>query len=156
MPQARSQVSILGPILFNIFNNDMFLLFVSDLYNFSVDNTITAMAETIQDLVQAIQGKTETALYWMDSNDMIANPEKFKAIVLSKCKQNLGDAVLVFRDQTMSATKTVDLLGITIDNKLSFEKQVSKFCRKAAGQLNALKRLSPYQRSSRSLYFFKF
>ena len=50
---------------------------------------MTIVVETIQDLVHTLQGKTETALCWMDNNDMIANAEKFKAIVLSKRKQNL-------------------------------------------------------------------
>ena len=43
--------SILEPIFFNIFMNDIFLLLGSDLHNFADDNTVTAVAETIQDLV---------------------------------------------------------------------------------------------------------
>ena len=36
------------------------------------------------------------------------------------------------------------LLGISIDMKLTFDHHVSEICRKAAGQLNALKCLSSY------------
>ena len=43
--------SILEPIFFNIFMNDIFLLLGSGLHNFADDNTVTAVAETIQDLV---------------------------------------------------------------------------------------------------------
>ena len=35
----------------------------------------------------------------------------------------------------------MDLLGVKLDTKLSFESHISKMCKKAAGQLNALKRL---------------
>ena len=52
----------------------------------------------------------------MDNNDMIANPEKFKAIVPSKRKQNLDKVVFVLRDQTISTTENDDLLGVTIDS----------------------------------------
>ena len=38
----------------------------------------------------------------------------------------------------------VDLLGITIHNELPFEFHISEMCRKACGQLNALKRLGSY------------
>ena len=42
---------ILRPILFNIFMNDIIFLLGSDLHNFADDNTVTAVAETIQGLV---------------------------------------------------------------------------------------------------------
>ena len=65
------QGSVLGPILFNIFISDIFLLLVSDLCNFVDDNTITAVFQKIKDLVRTLQEKTETALCWLDNNDMI-------------------------------------------------------------------------------------
>ena len=78
------QGSILGPIIFNIFMNDIFFLLGSDLHNFADDNTVTAVAETIQDVLNSPEVKTSDAIEWMKDNDMIANPNKFKAIVLTE------------------------------------------------------------------------
>ena len=56
------QESILGPILFNIFMSDIFFLLGPDLHNFADDNTVTAVAETIQDLINSLDVKTCTAI----------------------------------------------------------------------------------------------
>ena len=69
------QGSIPGPILFNIFMNDIFFLQGSNLHNFADNNTVTAVAETIQDLINSLQVKTSNATEWMKDNDMIANPK---------------------------------------------------------------------------------
>ena len=62
-------------------------------------------------------------------------------------------STIIFSDQIITASGEVDLLritldedllGITLDNRLNFETHISKLCRKAAGQLNALKRLIVY------------
>ena len=60
--------------LIQYFFNDIFLILGQDLY------TITATGKTIDDL----ETKSESVIEWMDNNNMIANPGKFKAIVLSK------------------------------------------------------------------------
>ena len=80
--------SILEPIFFNIFMNDIFFLLGSDLHNFADDNTVTAVAETIQDLINSLEVKTSNIIEWMKDNDMIANPNKFEAIVLTKTDHN--------------------------------------------------------------------
>ena len=48
--------SILEPIFFNIFMNDIFFLLGSDFHNFADDNTVTAVAETIRDLINSLRG----------------------------------------------------------------------------------------------------
>ena len=80
--------SILEPIFFNIFMSDIFFLLGSDLHNFADDNTVTAVAETIQDLTNSVEVKTSNIIEWMNDSDMIANPNKFKAIVLTKTDHN--------------------------------------------------------------------
>ena len=43
-------------------------------------NTVTAAAETIQDLINSLDVKTSNGIKWMKNNDMIANPNKFNPI----------------------------------------------------------------------------
>ena len=54
--------SILEAIFYNIFMNDIFFLLGSDLHNFADDNTVTAVAETIQDLINIWRLKLITSL----------------------------------------------------------------------------------------------
>ena len=64
--------------------NDIFFLLGSDLHNFADDNTNTAVEETIQGLINSPEVTTSNAIEGMKNNDMIANPDKFKATVLTK------------------------------------------------------------------------
>ena len=71
---------------------------------------------------------------------MIFNPDKFKAIVFTKSKQDIAG----ISDHCTVSQDTVKLLEITIDCRLSFEKHVSGLCKTVASRLMALKRLHPY------------
>ena len=124
------QGSILGPICFFL---------GSDLHNFADDSTVTSVAETIQGLINSLEVKTSNAIEWMKDNDMIANPDKFKAIVLTKTDHNTAGIKLKFRGKTILSSNEIDLLGVTTDKKLSFDSHITKIFRKASRQLNALK-----------------
>ena len=56
--------------------------------NFASDNNVISVAETIQDLMNSPEVKASNAIGWMKDNDMIANQNKFKAIVLTKTDHN--------------------------------------------------------------------
>ena len=47
-------------------------------------------------------------------------------------------------NETLNGSRDVTLLGITIDDQLSFTKQVTIMCRTAANKLSAIKRLNKY------------
>ena len=97
-----------------------------DLHNFADDNTLSAVGETIQGLVDIMQHKAENTISWMEENDMIANPNKFKAIIITKDRQQTENYELNFKGKSISSSAKVDLLGITIDNQLFFEFHISE------------------------------
>ena len=69
--------------------------------------------------------------------------DKFQAIELQNGNKNNNNTniKLSIENITINITKSVKLLGITVDNKLNFEEHISNLCKKASLQLNGISRL---------------
>ena len=68
------QQSILGPIIFNIFINDLFLFIVnSSIHNYADDNTISCFGNSIKNVLNVLESDANIALSWLKENKMIAN-----------------------------------------------------------------------------------
>ena len=111
---------------------------------FADDNTMSAIGQSIPELIDSLTLKSNLAIDWFQSNSMIVSPDKLKAIVLTKSKQNTSGVPISLNDHCIATQDTAKLLGITTDCRLSLEKHVSGLCKTAASQLNVLKRLCPY------------
>ena len=135
------QGSILGPILFNLFINDLFFFIKeAELANFADDNTIYVGSKDLTELLEILRKECETAINWFKTNNMIVNPDKFQSMIISS-KKDLKKSVLNINVVELTMELSVELLGIEIDNKLNFEKHISNICKKASNQVNAIYRL---------------
>ena len=144
------QGSILGPIFFNIFMNDIYATITrSSLYNYADDNTIAVICDTKQDVVDALSQESEVAVDWFQVNMMEANPTKFQAIILRNVDHSTH---IPIRDNVVPSAKQVKLLGVTIDNRLDFHQHVSIICRRTGAQLRILQRLSSDETSRMSIF----
>ena len=75
---------------------------------------------------------------------MIVNTDEFQAIVGKRNCRMKDSYALNINKQTINSENCVKLLGIEIDNTLSFDKHVSNLCKKASKQLNAIGRIQTY------------
>ena len=73
------QSSVLGPNIFNIFINDLFL-FIKDveLANFADDNTTYAAKNSIEELMKVFEKESKSDIEYFEMNDMKLNPDKFQ------------------------------------------------------------------------------
>ena len=62
------------------------MLFIKQatVYNYADDNTLGFFSKNIPDLVKVLEEQSNVALDWLAYNEMIANPDKFHAIIVKK------------------------------------------------------------------------
>ena len=148
------QGSILGPLLFNIIMNDLFLFIEKcRLYNYVDDNSLDSSSENLADVLYNLRHDGRNAIEWFAKNGMQANPDKFHFMLLSPTPTEQQVLHLCDGTSLMSETE-VTVLGVAIDDKLCFSQHISICCKKAARQLNALARISKHLNinSRRAIY----
>ena len=141
------QGSILGPILFNIFINDMFFCVKNaNLCNYADDNTLYACHRNFKIVEDNLKSNFNILIDWFHNNYMILNPNKCSFMVLG---QN-NPQELTFENFTLKNTKEEKVLGITIDNELKFDTHLKNICKKANQKLSVLSRISNYMSTNHS------
>jgi hypothetical protein len=77
--------SMLEPLLFNAFINDIFYFIKHcDIYNYADDNTLSFHSPNFDKVVNVLQQESNILINWFHFNYMQANPEKFQAIAVGK------------------------------------------------------------------------
>ena len=99
---------------------------------------------TLNKLIQELQTLTESTISWFDQNHTIANPSKFHAIIIRKGRKDTESIEININGKVLKTESEALLLGITLDNRLTFDIHIGNICKKAANKLNDLKRLVYY------------
>ena len=143
------QGSIDGPLLFNLFINDLILfLYIAVLSNYADDNNLYAISNDKEETKRALVKDFQTVISWFYENSMILNSERCHYMCMGKdVKEN--ETLQISRQQKMIYSKEVEILGIKIDRKLSFHQHIKSISKKAGQKLSALLRNSPYLKNDK-------
>ena len=135
------QGTLLGIMLFNIFLNDLnFTGQISSLRLYADDTTTYATDRDITTLKISLNQDLNILVTWFSQNYLIVNSIKTQGILLGSHKVELANSLKI--------------LGVTLDNKLTYCEYKSNMLKKVyakIGVLRRLKRLMPHN-VSLSLY----
>ena len=131
------QGSVLGPLLFNIYLNDLIWFIDGDVTNYADDTTPHVCSEFLDSLKLKLENDSENALNWFGINYMKLNTDKCKLIVAGRKDHQVSIKV---GNSEIKENKEVDLLGITIDDKLDYSKYLNVQIKKANSKLIAIRR----------------
>ena len=141
------QGSILGPLFFICFTNDLpdYFQNICKINAYADDTQLLVTAETIPELKEKVELAIQTAESWFTKNLMKINTKKTKVLVfntdpalktLQFSIQNEGKFIEI------KPVEHVEVLGIFIDPDLSWKKQIKRIKRNAMGKIRNLHRIN--------------
>ena len=134
------QGSILGPLLFNIDICDLFLWdYECEIASYADDNTPYTTDTSLDLVLHKLENSTHDLFKWFKENHMKANPDKCHLLLTTNVPASVN-----INSYNIKNSSEEKLLGIKIDNKLSFESHVSSLCKKASQKLHTLTRIANY------------
>ena len=132
------QGSVLGPILFNIYLNDlMWFITEGDVCNFADDTTLSVCDKDLHLVLKSLEKDSSHAINWFKLNYMKLNPDKCKLIVAGRKDHQVSIKV---GESDVKENSWVKLLGVHIDNKLTFRMYLIKKLKQANSKLAVIKR----------------
>ena len=133
------QSSVLGPILFNIFLNDLFLVLEdTDVCNFADDTSHHTCDISLDEFLMHLEHDSALAVCWFESNYMKLNTDKCHLIISGNKHESFWADI---GNDRIWESNYVKLLGINIDRSLKFDFHMLKVCSKANRKLTILSRM---------------
>lgn len=138
------QGSVLGPILFTLYVNDLPSAVTCDRVVMYADDTCFISAANNQfELQNKVQSSIDEFSSWCHDNSLCLNANKSQYMVFHTSQGNNKDAnlSLMSNNSLLAVTHSSNFLGITITDTLSWAQHVSNLSTKLAHSLFALRKI---------------
>ena len=123
----------------------------SNVANNADDNFPFSCNTNIESVISQLESDSKILLEWVKNNGLKANPDKFH-LILNETNEKYFIEIENFKISNSICEK---LLGINIDNRLSFDYHVAGLCSKASQKLHALSRISHFMKTKQRQIFMK-
>lgn len=132
------QGSILGVLLFLIYINDIEkIINKCEIVLFADDALIYYIGENANECVQQVNQDLNDLSYWFKMNKLKLNIDKTKGMIIN----GITESIIKIDNDEIEIVNEIKYLGIIIDNKLKFHKNIDYICRKVAKKIGFMRRI---------------
>ena len=154
------QGSILGPLLFLLFINDL-PLYVdnvsADLY--ADDTTLYDIQTSLEAIEVNLQEGLNQLHIWCKNNGMVLNSVKTKVMLVTTNQKRLRlqntNLNLQYMDETLKMISSDKILGVCVDNNLNWSDHVKRVCKKISSYIWLLSKIKNYLSQAHRVQFYK-
>ena len=119
------QGSVLGPLLFLLYINDLGNSCDSTPRLFADDTCVIAKGTSPAQLEQQLNHELKQIAAWINANNLTINPSKTYALIISPFTNlNSPTLNLFYNHHRIDVVRTVKYLGIILDNQLLFKQHI--------------------------------
>ena len=135
------QGSLLGPILFSVYMNDLpDITSTGETHLYADDVTAFLKGETVDECVSKLNGLATEMNNWSLTNKMTINVGKTEAMIMKR-KQFIGPlAPIKIGEKIVEYREVSKVLGVHIDNKLDWNVHTDKVYKKYSGIIGMLRK----------------
>ena len=123
LPLGIIQGSVLGPLLFNIYINDIVNLGIQTIL-FADDAVFYVESKSLDECVTQVQLFSKRLSLWLQKNRLTPSESKTRLMHVSPYRKPITMPEILFNDNVLEWVDQIKYLGIIIDNKLTFKPHV--------------------------------
>ena len=152
------QGSILGPLLFLVFINDMIANCKSCKSLLYADDTVMYQScVTLSEAERLLQGDLIQLGDWCNKNKLTINVKKTKVMIFGSQKKikSVRHPCLKMNDKVLEVVQTYKYLGMTLDSSLTFTNHIKKTIKSIAHKVYILSKVRKYITKAATLTLLK-
>ena len=131
----------MGPTLFTLFTNDLLSSVSSGyVYMFADDTTVYCMSDTAEKIIAQLNTAVRELIEWCLINRLTPHPSKSDAMLISGRSPPVNIPPIFIENSTIEWVSTSRLLGITVDEKLTWTPHMLKLKKSFAKNLGLLRK----------------
>ena len=149
------QGSSFGPLLWNLFQNDLTFEIPSKIGMYADDHQFYEINKDINTIQTKLQDTAQRATNWYDTNFLKGNFDKYGSMILKGGRLIDEQLELNVNGTAIKSYNSIKLLGVNIDDNLNFSDHISYICKKSSQRVGVINRLRKLIPAKAKLQLFK-
>ena len=152
------QGSIIGPLLFILYMNDLPLHIHNDINTFADDSTLHTTGPNIEEIQLSLQADLNVKTTWCTHNEMVINTSKTKATIITtqQRRHHLQNDMLsiTLNEHNLQQVNQQKVIGVVVDENLKWREHVNGVYKKISQTLALFLRIKQFLPQRSRLLFY--